>query len=50
MDPESLAALDSCYVTTKGRRSGSPHTVEIWFALLGDIVYLLAGGRERATG
>ena len=48
MDPETLAALDFCYVTTKGRRSGSPHTIEIWFALHGDVVYLLAGGTEES--
>lgn len=44
MDPDGLAALDYCYLTTKGRRSGSPHTIEIWFALHGDVVYVLAGG------
>ena len=48
MDPETLAALDFCYVTTKGRRSGSPNTVEIWFALRGDVLYLLAGGTEES--
>jgi deazaflavin-dependent oxidoreductase (nitroreductase family) len=48
VDPETLAALDFCYVTTKGRRSGSPHTVEIWFALRGDVLYLLAGGTEES--
>ena len=48
MDPETPAALDFCYVTTKGRRSGSPHTVEIWFALRGDVLYLLAGGTEES--
>ena len=48
MDPETLAALDFCYLTTKGRRSGSPHTIEIWFALHGDVVYLLAGGPEES--
>jgi len=48
VDPETLAALDFCYVTTKGRRSGSPHTVEIWFALRDDVVYLLAGGTEES--
>jgi len=41
-----LAELDYCYVTTTGRRSGSPHTIEIWFALHGDVVYLLSGGGE----
>ena len=39
-------ALDYCYVTTKGRRSGKPHTIEIWFALHHKVVYLLSGGGE----
>jgi deazaflavin-dependent oxidoreductase (nitroreductase family) len=38
------AELDYCYVTTTGRRTGSPHTIEIWFARQGDRVYLLSGG------
>lgn len=38
--------LDYCYLTTTGRRSGRPHTIEIWFALEGDRLYLLAGGGE----
>ncbi|HEX2053561.1 MAG TPA: nitroreductase family deazaflavin-dependent oxidoreductase [Actinomycetota bacterium] len=37
-----------CYVTTTGRRSGRPHTIEIWFAAAGPTLYVLAGGRERA--
>ncbi|HET9249975.1 MAG TPA: nitroreductase/quinone reductase family protein [Actinomycetota bacterium] len=48
MDPESPSALDYCYLTTKGRRSGSPHTIEIWFALRDRVVYLLAGGSEES--
>ena len=46
MDRDEVAALDFCYITTKGRRSGSPHTIEIWFALRGDTVYLLSGGGD----
>lgn len=46
MDEGELAALDYCYVTTTGRRSGRAHTIEIWFALHGDRVYLLSGGRD----
>lgn len=46
MDGAEPAELDYCYVTTTGRRSGSPHTIEIWFALHGDRVYLLSGGGE----
>jgi deazaflavin-dependent oxidoreductase (nitroreductase family) len=36
------------YLTTTGRRSGRAHRIEIWFALEGNAVYLLSGGRERA--
>lgn len=39
-------ALDYCYVTTTGRTSGNPHTIEIWFAQHGGRVYLLSGGGE----
>ena len=44
MADADLADLDYCYVTTTGRRTGSPHTIEIWFALHGERVYLLSGG------
>ena len=37
-----------CYVTTKGRRTGRPHTIEIWFARRDDTLYLLSGGGERS--
>ena len=42
------ASLDYCYVTTAGRRTGSPHTIEIWFALDDRTLYLLAGGGEQS--
>jgi deazaflavin-dependent oxidoreductase (nitroreductase family) len=37
-----------CYLTTTGRVSGRPHTIEIWFALQGRTLYLLSGGGERS--
>jgi deazaflavin-dependent oxidoreductase (nitroreductase family) len=37
-----------CYLTTTGRVSGRPHTIEIWFALQGRTLYLLSGGGRRA--
>jgi len=46
MEPAELQELDYCYVTTTGRRSGKPHTIEIWFAFEDDRVYLLSGGRD----
>jgi deazaflavin-dependent oxidoreductase (nitroreductase family) len=45
---ETLAAEDYCYVTTTGRVSGKPHTIEIWFALEGETLYILSGGRDRS--
>ncbi len=46
--PDDLAALDFCYLTTTGRVSGSPHRIEIWFVLVDEIVYLMAGDRDRS--
>ncbi len=28
------------YLTTKGRKTGKPHTVELWFAVAGERIYL----------
>jgi deazaflavin-dependent oxidoreductase (nitroreductase family) len=46
MDDQGAAPF--CYLTTTGRVSGRPHTVEIWFALRGRTLYLLSGGRDRS--
>lgn len=48
MDEAELAALDYCHVTTTGRKSGHPHTIEIWFAMKGGRAYVLAGDGERS--
>ena len=42
----ALAAEEFGYLTTTGRRTGRPHTIEIWFAHDGDgpALYMLAGG------
>lgn len=45
---ESLAAENYCYITTAGRVTGKPHTVEIWFALTGSTLYVLAGSGHGA--
>ena len=37
-----------CYLTTAGRVSGRPHTIEIWFALRDRTLYLLSGGGDRS--
>ena len=47
-DPQQFAADDFCYLTTTGRVTGRPHTIEIWFALRERTVYMLAGGRDSS--
>lgn len=37
-----------CYVTTTGRRTGRPHTIEIWFGERDGSLYLLSGGGDRS--
>jgi deazaflavin-dependent oxidoreductase (nitroreductase family) len=41
-----LVDAQFCYLTTTGRRTGRPHTIEIWFAAAGGTLYL--GGSERS--
>ena len=47
LDP-ALAAEDYCYITTTGRVSGKPHTIEIWFGVRDSTLYILAGGGEKS--
>lgn len=44
----SLDQEDYCYLTTRGRVSGKPHTIEIWFTILDGVLYMLSGGRDRS--
>ena len=46
MDDQGAAPF--CYLTTTGRVSGRPHTIEIWFALDERTLYLLSGGGDRS--
>lgn len=39
---------DFAYLTTVGRRSGRPHTIEIWYAEHDGIRYLLSGNGDAA--
>jgi deazaflavin-dependent oxidoreductase (nitroreductase family) len=39
----ALAKEDYCYLTTTGRVTGNPHTIEIWFGARGSSIYLLSG-------
>lgn len=48
MATEIDGSKDYCYITTTGRVTGKPHTVEIWFGLEGRTLYVLAGSGRRA--
>ena len=42
----SLAGEDYCYLTTKGRVTGKPHDIEIWFGTQKGSIYLMAGDHK----
>jgi deazaflavin-dependent oxidoreductase (nitroreductase family) len=37
-----------CYLTTRGRVTGRPHRIEIWFATDDGTLYMLSGGGRRS--
>jgi deazaflavin-dependent oxidoreductase (nitroreductase family) len=54
------AGEDYCYLTTRGRVSGEPREIEIWFALIppgtgprhsgrGPTLFMLSGGQDRSN-
>jgi deazaflavin-dependent oxidoreductase (nitroreductase family) len=45
---DERADAQFCYLTTTGRVSGRPHTIEIWFARRAARLYVLSGGGDRA--
>jgi deazaflavin-dependent oxidoreductase (nitroreductase family) len=47
---ERLGGEQYCYLTTTGRRTGQPHEIEIWFAAVGDTIYLMNGSTRRPPG
>ncbi len=40
MDVSRVAGEKFIYLTTRGRKTGKPHTVELWFAVAGKKIYL----------
>jgi deazaflavin-dependent oxidoreductase (nitroreductase family) len=45
---DDLRSATDCRLITTGRKSGQPRRIVIWFAAIGDRLFLLAGGREHA--
>jgi deazaflavin-dependent oxidoreductase (nitroreductase family) len=48
MEEARWSDVSFCYVTTRGRRTGNSHTIEIWFGARGNSLYLLSGGGQRS--
>jgi hypothetical protein len=48
MSIDGRDSQEFCYLTTTGRVSGRPHTIEIGFARRGSTLYLLSSGGDRA--
>ncbi|MEM9615662.1 MAG: nitroreductase family deazaflavin-dependent oxidoreductase [Actinomycetota bacterium] len=44
----ALAAEPHAYLTTIGRRSGEPHEIEIWWAFVDGVVYMISGGGDAS--
>ena len=47
-DLRALATEDFCYLATTGRVTGRQHEIEMWFALEGETIYMLSGGRDNS--
>jgi deazaflavin-dependent oxidoreductase (nitroreductase family) len=43
LDVDASRDAEYCYLTTTGRVSGRPHTIEIWFVARDGCAYLMAG-------
>ena len=43
-DMSQFANEEYCYLTTRGRITGNPHQIEIWFVVHNGVVYLMSGG------
>ncbi|MBI2333543.1 MAG: nitroreductase family deazaflavin-dependent oxidoreductase [Chloroflexi bacterium] len=37
-----------CYLTTRGRKTGSPHEIEIWFVVYENSLYLMSGSMDKS--
>jgi deazaflavin-dependent oxidoreductase (nitroreductase family) len=46
--PVARADVECCYVTTRGRRTGRAHEIEIWFGLDGPSLFLISGNGPAA--
>lgn len=48
IDLAPLEKEDYCYLTTRGRVTGKPHEIEIWFIVHEGAIYIMSGGMDRS--
>lgn len=48
IDLSKFEKEEYCYLTTRGRVTGKPHEIEIWFIVHEDAVYLMSGGMDKS--
>jgi len=47
-DLSQFAKEEYCYLTTRGRVTGRPHQIEIWFVVHTGELYLMSGGMDKS--
>ncbi|HNK63838.1 MAG TPA: nitroreductase family deazaflavin-dependent oxidoreductase [Anaerolineales bacterium] len=47
-DLSQWAKEEYCYLTTRGRVTGRPHQIEIWFVVHAGALYLMSGGMDKS--
>jgi deazaflavin-dependent oxidoreductase (nitroreductase family) len=45
---DSHSSEEFCYLTTRGRITGRPHEIEIWFVVRDGLAYVMAGGGRNS--
>lgn len=48
IDLSQFEKEEYCYLTTRGRVTGKPHEIEIWFVVHEDSIYLMSGGMVKS--
>lgn len=48
IDLSQFEKEEYCYLTTRGRVTGKPHEIEIWFVVHEDSIYLMSGGMDKS--
>ena len=48
IDLSQFEKEEYCYLTTRGRRTGIPHEIEIWFVVYENSLCLMSGGMDKS--